>query len=124
MGLDRVRLLRDLWCFRPGFVSVERDLENRLYKYLRRKGYQVERQYPLPRGMKADLKVGECYVEVKIVGNRRSLQQLLGQIVDYLESGASCLIVYILVYGPWINDYLHYLKRFNEVDYVISYASV
>ncbi len=82
LGMKR-RLLRDLESFRPEPVRDEEDLEKQLYQYLRAKGYRVRRQPRLPHGLRADLQVGECILELKVARSRDQLQRLVGQLRDY-----------------------------------------
>ena len=80
---NKPRLLKDLERFTPEAVRDEEELEKQLYQYLKAKGYRVTRQPRLPQGLRADLKVDECIIELKILRTREQAQRLIGQIQDY-----------------------------------------
>ncbi|MCE4620622.1 MAG: hypothetical protein F7C33_06340 [Desulfurococcales archaeon] len=106
-------LLEDLRAFQPEPVLNEEDLEKQLTQYLRAKGYQVERQVKLGRGLRADLRVGDCIVELKIAYGRDVLQRLLGQLRDYREY-SDCVIALIL--DPGNNIARKYTRKINELE--------
>ncbi len=92
------KILEALYRFKPIKVRDEEDLEKQLYQYLTATGFKVERQPQITPGLRPDLKIGNCILEIKIPRRREDLQRLLGQAEDYLEH-KKCLIVYILYTG-------------------------
>jgi len=74
------RIIHELRDFVPEPVTNEEDLEKQMTQYLRAKGYKVDRQVRLGKGLRADLRVGNCIIEIKIAYNRDALQRLIGQV--------------------------------------------
>ncbi len=87
-----VKIMEALNTFRPVRVRDEEDLEKQLYQYLRAKGFNVERQPQIAPGLRPDLRVDDCILEIKVPQARGDLQRLVGQAEDYLEHGR-CLII-------------------------------
>ena len=106
------RLLEDLSAFQPEPVLNEEDLEKQVTQYLRAKGHQVERQVKLGRGLRADLRVNDCIVELKIAYGRDVLQRLLGQLRDYKEY-SDCVVALIL--DPGNNIARKYTRKIREI---------
>ncbi|GBF08576.1 hypothetical protein apy_03010 [Aeropyrum pernix] len=107
-------LIDELEEFQPVHVRNEEDLEKQLYQYLKARGHMIERQPLVAPGLRPDLRVGDCIIELKVPRGRGDLQRLLGQVEDYLRYNR-CLIVYILDTGmiPWamLKTYKHRLRE-------------
>ncbi len=110
--IESPKLLEDLREFMPEPINNEEDLEKQLTQYLRAKGYHVERQVRLAKRLRADLKVDDCIVELKVAYGRDVLQRLLGQIRDYMEH-SNCIIALIL--DPGNNIARKYTGKIREI---------
>ena len=66
----------------------------------------------LGRGLRADLRVDDCIVELKIAYGRDVLQRLLGQLRDYKEH-SDCIVALIL--DPGNNIARKYTGKIREI---------
>lgn len=108
--IDIFDLLQD---FRPETVRNEEDLEKQLYQFLRaRLGNKVRRQAPVG-DQKIDIAIdNEVGIELKIAESRSKLQQLVGQVVDYMSYFDEVIAVILDVGANVdIDDYIKKLRR-------------
>jgi len=119
IGFLGSNLIEDIYNFTLIKIKNEEDLEKQLFQYLKAKGYNVKRQIRMRNGLRVDLFVDGCIIELKIVKNRSSLQRLIGQVADYRQF-SDCIIV--LLYDPenklmYARELLYELK--NLATYII-----
>jgi len=84
INFDKSNLFDDLLWFAPGYVSLERELEERLYYYLSY-NYDVYRQY-LDGDNKYDIYIPNYIIELKVISNSHDLYRYIGQVNDYKSS--------------------------------------
>ena len=101
--------------FRPEPIYDENDLEKQLYQYLKAKfpDLPVRRQVKLGEGLKIDLKVGPCGIELKVPKSRSHLQRLIGQVRDYSEY-LNCVIAVVFDAGV-VKDLNSFFEKLSSM---------
>lgn len=116
-NFDNSILFNDLLWFAPGYVSSERDLEERLYYYLSY-NYDVYRQYSNGSN-KYDIYIPGYIVELKVISNSHDLYRYIGQVRDYVHSNKKVRVYGLLYLVNNVN-----LNKIKSVDVptIIKYS--
>ncbi|MGA2130230.1 MAG: hypothetical protein ABSG05_01275 [Candidatus Pacearchaeota archaeon] len=112
-------VLKSIEGFNPGNVRDEKDLEIQLKQWLIAKlgSYNIETQYKTEKG-DLDIMINKKYgIELKLIENRKTLENLYGQVLKYIKVLGKDNLAVILLVAEYIhnNDIEEAIKDYENL---------